>query len=110
MGKPKRHEALAWTHATLAAIPRDIIGVYAFWFRSTGKCIYVGESTKQTIKMRLHQHWRGSHSAKLQLWMQAYGEDLNVCYAPVARNRIKKLEQRLIERWIPEANDRHKPR
>lgn len=110
MVKGERHKALPWTHATVAGIPRDAVGVYAFWFRHTGRCIYVGETTKQTIRVRLQQHWRGSHSGRLRLWMQAYGDHFDVCYAMVRANRIKRLERRLIERWLPEANERDKPR
>ena len=102
-----RHVPLPWSYITLATMRRDMVGVYAFWFRLTGRCIYVGQASEQTIKARLSQHWRGSHNERLQLWMAAYGECLDVCFAPVAKNRIKEIERRLIRLWRPEANVQH---
>ena len=87
---------------------RDAVGVYAFWFRPTGKCIYVGQAAEQPIKTRLHQHWRDKRNQKLRLWMDAYGEHLDVCYATVARCRIGNMERRLIRLLQPEANEQHK--
>ena len=86
---------------------RDMIGVYALWFQLTGRCIYVGQASEQTIKTRLRQHWRYSHNETLRLWMDAYGDHMEVCYAPVARNRIRTIERRLIRLWRPEANVQH---
>ena len=103
-----RHEASAWSYGSLARVPRKTIGIYAFWFRHTGRCIYVGQTSEQTIKARLRQHWQGSHSGRLRLWMDAYGEYLDICYASVARNRIRTVERRLIRLWKPEANVQHK--
>lgn len=102
-----RHAPMPWSYSTVASVRRDMIGVYVFWFRLTGRCIYVGQTTDQTIRARLHQHWRGSHNEKLRLWMEAYGEHLDVCYEPIARNRIATIERRLIRLWRPEANVQH---
>ena len=98
---------MAWSYGTLSSIPRDVKGVYAFWFRITGRCIYVGESSGQSIKKRLRDHWRSSHSELLQLWMSAYGEHFDLCWAEVAQDRIKTVERRLIKRWKPEVNIHH---
>ena len=89
-------------------MPRDLIGVYGFWFRPTGKCIYVGKASEQTIRLRLRQHWNGRGSQKLLRWMEAYGEHLGLCYLQAAASRIPTLERRLIRRWQPEANVIHK--
>jgi len=89
-------------------MPRDWIGVYAFWYRPTGKCIYVGKAVDQTIRERLRQHWNGYGSQGLLQWMEAYGEHLSICYLETAERRIKTLERRLIRRWHPEANVRLK--
>ena len=99
--------SLPWSYGTLATMRGDTVGVYAFWFRRTGRCIYVGQAAQQPIKSRLRQHWRGSHNETLRLWMAAYGEYLDVCFAPVARNKIDAIERRLIRLWRPEANVQH---
>ena len=99
-----------WSHPTLEEVPRDVIGIYAFWYRRTGRCVYVGQADKQTIKQRLQQHWRESHNDPLNLWIKAYGSLLDVCYAPVEKHRIRTAERRLIRRWKPETNVQHNPR
>ena len=107
MTTDSRHVPLPWSYSTLATMRRDMVGVYAFWFRLTGRCIYVGQASEQPIRARLRQHWRGSHNKMLRLWIAAYGEYLDVCFAPVARNRIHAIERRLIRQWRPEANVQH---
>jgi len=106
----KRHDRRAlrrWSYATLEEVPRDLTGIYTFWYRRTGRCIYVGETSRQTVQVRLRQHWLGSHNETLNLWIRAYGNDLDVCYAPFDGDRVKTLERRLIRRWKPEANKKH---
>lgn len=85
-------------------IPSHIRGVYAFWCRPTGKCIYVGKTEKQTIKIRLMQHWLKSDNPNLKLWIQAFGKHLDICYLPVKDSKIDKMETRLIHVWHPEIN------
>ena len=99
--------AVKWSHATISQMPRGIIGVYAFWCRDNGKCIYVGQAKDRPIRERLREHWRSSHNEILKLWIQAFGENLDVCYAATERNKIDTLERRLIKAWKPEANKQH---
>ena len=94
-----------FSYMGIAKIPKEISGVYAFWCRDNGKCIYVGKAEDQTIRERLKQHWRGSHSEKLNLWMREFGSHLDICYMYVKTNRIARMESRLIRKWNPEAND-----
>ena len=96
-----------WSHPTLEEVPRDLTGVYAFWYRRTGRCVYVGKASEQTVRERLRQHWRRSHNEALNLWMKAYGNLLDVGYAPVEKRRIRAVERRLIRRWKPETNIQH---
>lgn len=102
-----RHAVKPWSHPTLEDVPRDLTGVYAFWYRRTGRCVYVGQAAEQTIRERLMQHWRRSHNEMLNLWMKAYRNSLDVCYAPVEKRRIATMERRLIRRWKPETNVQH---
>ena len=71
-----RHRAGAqWSYLGTNGIPKTIIGVYAFWNRDTGKCIYVGQARREHFRERLLRHWRGSHSPLLQslgfCWLSA---------------------------------------
>ena len=86
------------------SIPSHTKGVYAFWCRTNGKCIYVGKAEKQSIKDRLKQEWRNSHNANLKLWINEFGEFLDICYLPVKDGRIDKVETTLIRMWHPETN------
>lgn len=107
MKSRSRHAMRPWSYPTLEEVPRDLTGVYAFWYRRTGRCVYVGKASEQTVRKRLHQHWRGSRNEALNLWMKAYGNFLDVCYAPVERHRVAAMERRLIKRWKPETNILH---
>ncbi len=77
-----RHRAtLPWSYGILTKLPKKAVGVYAFWHRRSGKCVYVGMASAQPIKNRLRQHWNGSHNEALRLWMQAYQPVAEVCLA-----------------------------
>ena len=104
----KRHGAKEWSHRTVMDAPRNRIGVYAFWCRQSGKCIYVGKASERSIRARLNEHWRRSHNETLRLWIRSFGKHLDVCYASVKKHRIPVAERRLIRLWNPEANIQHK--
>ncbi len=102
--------SLPWSYPTLSQISEKTTGVYAFWCRDNGKCIYVGQAKDRSIRERLRDHWRGSHNEVLGLWIQAFGENLDVCYMSIDRNKIDTLERRFISAWKPEANKQHRQR
>ena len=102
--------AFKWSYLGIELIPKDIFGVYAFWCRDNGKCIYVGKAEDQPVKKRLGDHWRKSHNEILRLWIEAFGDNLDVCYMSVENHRIDSLERRLIKTWKPEANLEHNVR
>ena len=107
--KPRgRRSTIPWSHRALEEVPQGIVGVYAFWCRGNGKCIYVGKASEQSIGHRLRQHWRRSHNRTLHLWIQAFGDQLDVCYASVDRQRIGTVERRLIRLLNPDANVQYK--
>ena len=95
-----------FSYTGITKIPKGVSGVYAFWRRDNGRCLYVGKAEDQPIRERILQHWRGSHNEKLNLWMREFGNHLDVCYMYVKSNRIARFETRLIRMWNPEANDR----
>ena len=98
---------MQWSYTAISKIPRANFGVYAFWCRDNGKCIYVGKAKDSPIRSRLNDHWRGSHNEILKLWIQAFGGNLDVCYMTAERSKIDTLEKRLIKAWKPEANEQH---
>lgn len=107
--KKERHRNLRpWSYPTIAEMPRELVGVYAFWYRRSGRCVYVGMASDQPLKERLRQHWNGSHNETLRLWIQSYGSHLDICYADVERGRIETIERKLIRLWNPEANIQHR--
>lgn len=92
------------SHLSIDQIPRSVIGVYSIWCRDNGKCIYVGQAKDRSIRDRLKDHWNGSHSEVLKLWIKAFGETLDLCYLSVKSDKIDRFEKRLIGLWKPEAN------
>ena len=99
---------MRWSHTAITQMPRNVVGVYAFWRRDNGKCIYVGQAKHRPIRQRLLDHWRGSHNESLKLWIRVFGMHLDVCYMAAEEDRIDKLEYRLIRAWNPETNRQHK--
>ena len=88
-------------------IPRFAHGIYGIWYRA--HCVYVGQAARQTIADRLRQHWRKTHSEKLQMWIDAEGANLRVAYLAVAdAGRIDAYERLFIKRFQPLANDKLK--
>jgi len=90
-------------------MPESVVGLYAFWYRPTGRCIYIGKAKDQPIKKRLYNHWRGvSSNDTLQLWLKAFASHMDFCYISVKQDYIDRWERRLIRRWHPEANKQFK--
>ena len=79
---------MRWSHAAISQVPRDTIGVYAFWRRDNRKCIYVGQAKDRPIRDRLLDHWRGSHNEALNSWIRAFGAHLDVCYMVAQYDKI----------------------
>lgn len=98
---------LPWTLGSIDKLPGDEGGVYAVWYRPTGKCVYVGQ-TGRDLRRRLMEHWEGGTSPDLAGWISEFGEALDLCYRRSDPERAKRLEKRLIRKWQPEANKRGK--
>lgn len=100
----KRRNKMLFSRRNIDNIPAHVKGVYAFWCRTNGKCIYVGKAEKQPVKDRLIQEWRDSHNPNLRLWISAFGKFLDICYLPVKEGKIDRMETKLIRIWHPETN------
>ncbi len=100
----KQRRKISFRRHNIDNIPSQIKGVYAFWCRTNGKCIYVGKAERQSVKERLTQEWRNSHNQNLKLWISAFGEFLDICYLPVKDGKIDRMETKLIRMWHPETN------
>lgn len=101
----KRRARFPLLRTNIDALAPDLPGVYGFWCRTNGKCIYVGKAVEQTLKDRLIQEWGNSHNEGLKQWIQAFGDDLDVCYLPVQNHgKIGRMESTLIKVWHPEVN------
>lgn len=106
----KTHKKISFRRYNIDSIPSNIKGVYAYWCRTNGKCVYVGKAEKQPIKKRLTQEWLSPHNENLKSWINAFGNDLDICYLSVKNNKIDRVETRLIRMWNPETNIRKRKR
>ena len=89
---------------TITRMPSDRCGVYIFWSQSQSRAVYVGETTRK-IRERIREHYIDSHNLILQTWIRRWPEDLQVCYVLTSERFTVRLEQRLIRRLDPQAND-----
>lgn len=106
----KKRSTMPFRLHNINSIPDNTVGIYGFWYRINGKCVYVGKAKNQPIKKRLKQHWEKPNK-KLQLWISVYGRFLDICYLPVeCKKNIDKMEKRLIRAWHPEINKTNKRR
>ncbi|MCO6433067.1 GIY-YIG nuclease family protein [Nitrosomonas nitrosa] len=83
-------------------IPINAKGIYAFWYGK--RCIYIGQAKNQLLKDRLLQHFKRSHNQSLNIWIEAYGPELDFCVLPIKTKNIDKVEKYFIRRWQPVTN------
>lgn len=102
-----------WKYGNIIQLPHES-GIYIFWDEcvgkarsksSIGRCIYVGQS--KNLKARLRQHFNGSHNKYLSLWIKNYGNRLKVHIAYRAKEKLDRLEKRLIRVLNPKVNVIH---
>lgn len=85
----------------------DKVGVYGFFQRGSGQCIYIGKTEQQGIRKRVKQHWVNSKSPVLGRWIKNFPERLEIAYVPIEfqkMHRVDSLETRLIRLWHPAGN------
>ena len=99
------HQTVGFSNVNISRWAPDAPGIYRVFL---GKiCLYVGSARDQTLKDRLKQHWRGSHSRRLGMWIRCHGKALTVEFCVVeAKNlsRIKEIEQDQINKFSPMVN------
>lgn len=86
----------------ILSVPDELPGIYSFWFN--GKCIYVGETTKQSLQKRLLNHYLKCHNNCLKNWINSR---FNIYFNFEAINDsiiIKEKEEYLIKFWDPVCN------
>ena len=98
----KQIEKCLFNSLNISKIPYDARGVYSFWFGN--RCIYIGQAKNQRVRDRLLQHFKGSHNQILNLWINAYGGQLEFCCYLTKPHKINFLEKLLIRAWKPVAN------
>ena len=93
---------MAFTHSNIMRCPDNKIGVYRFWRKN--KCIYVGQTSDQSLQKRLKSHYFNSHSRFLNLWIKSSFKlefDINIM---IDKNEILKFEDFLIKKLDPDCN------
>ncbi len=89
----------------IGSIPNDAIGIYVFWYKYNGRCIYVGKTESQSIRERVQLEYENSSNPQLKEWIECFGDSLEICYYPSDNIRdIDELETKFIHLWNPETN------
>lgn len=82
--------------------PNSEVGIYVIW--SGRNCVYVGETSKQSIRARLLSHLSDSHNPYLNEWIRAK-TILKFHYSVhVNHLQIKMFESELIKLLTPKCN------
>lgn len=105
----RKSDRVDLSYRAIELMPNGVIGVYAFWSKSTKRCIYIGKAKDQPIYRRLKAHLKESHNFRLRMWIKYRGADLQFCYAQVAENHVCRVEKWLIRQWRPDANIKDNP-
>ena len=85
----------------ILSIPSALIGVYVFHHSRT--FVYVGQS--HDIRSRLRQHYDGSHSKQLRMWLDALDGDVKFNYFDCVNADVDDLEKSMIRFLQPFANE-----
>ena len=81
-------------------------GLYAIWYKH--RCLYVGQSERQTVYARLYAHLSRCHNEALSLWIRV--KDGNLRFTTyriddVTVGIIPSVESHLIRHLDPETNE-----
>ena len=87
-----------WAFTQVSSLP-TYSGIYIFWSRSKGRCLYVGQTS--CLRRRLLEHWSGSHNVRLSAWIRYFGSDLDFCYARVPEGAVSRAERLVISGLRP---------
>ena len=81
-------------------------GLYAIWYKH--RCLYVGQSERQTVYSRLYAHLSRCHNEGLRLWIQVKDGTLRFTSCRidnVTAGTIRAIETHLIRHLDPETNE-----
>lgn len=80
-------------------------GLYAIWYRH--RCLYIGQSDRQTVYARLYAHLSQCHNESLRLWIRVKDGKLKFTSFRIddaAVGTVRAVESYLIRHLDPEAN------
>lgn len=85
------------------AIPKKIGGVYIILYKQN--FIYVGQSKlNEGLSKRLYNHYNGSHSEDLSVWIEAFYSNIHFTYISCCDTVVDDLERSLIRHLQPITN------
>ena len=91
-----------FSYGNVMRAPADKIGIYRFW--RSNKIIYVGETTLQTLKVRLKNHLYNCHNELLKNWIKSsFTLQFDFCIM-YDKKEIKLMEDKLIKQLQPDCN------
>jgi len=89
-------------YSNIHAVTDENSGIYSFWYNK--KCIYVGETTLQSIRQRLLDHYSHCHNYCLKNWIKS-SFTLYFNYQVIESVELIKIkEDSLIKFWDPVCN------
>lgn len=100
-------------HLSLSLLNIDycrFVGLYAIWYRH--RCLYVGQSDRQTVYDRLYRHLSDCHNENLRLWIRVKNGDLRFTSSKVGDDNVSAIngiETYLIRVLNPETNIQKQP-
>jgi excinuclease UvrABC nuclease subunit len=101
-----------FTRQEVSALPRNSIGVYAFWLIAgedeIHECLYVGIS-ESCIRRRLLSHLTNETNVELLRQFRMFSDAVRFTFAFTAsEEQTRELEAELIRDWQPTCNIRHR--
>ena len=95
--------ARAFTQRNIERLPENAFGVYGLWCNKI--CLYVGKAEKQSLRVRLMNHFNDCHNPDLRGWLHAYSKDIVFVVKSIAnKNCIHDYERRFIALYCPRTN------
>ena len=95
-----RRDGRRFTLQNILSIPMGTSGVYVLYYDSS--FVYVGKA--RSVRDRLTQHYNGSHSRKLAIWITALDGSISFTYLSSGEEDLDDLERSLIAYLQPVAN------
>ena len=74
-------------------VPDNQFGIYLIWYNK--RCLYVGESTEQSLRKRLMNHYNNCHNPCLKNWIKS-SFSLCFCYKIGVDKTLTKVEEKAL--------------